>query len=105
MADQVMTAASEMSAIVPEMWSAKFYPTLKESMVFAGSVATDYQGEIAALGDTVNISNVPQFDQAQEIQEDEKVDADGVTIGSTALVINKQVAKDYILTKKAMVQS
>ncbi len=100
-----MKADSELSAVIPEFWSAKFYPTLKESMVFASSVASDYQGDIASLGDTVNISNVPQFDLAQEIQEDEKVDADGVTIGSTQLVINKQVAKDYILTKKAMIQS
>ena len=105
MADQVMTAGTELADIVPEVWSAAFYPTLLEALPFNDSVARDYEGEINALGDTVHIPSVPQFGGAQEIAEDEKVDADGVTISTTPLVINKQVAKDFILTKKALRQS
>lgn len=105
MADEVMKASAEMDAIVPEFWSSAFYPTLLEKMPFNGSVARDYEGEIRALGDTVNIPNIPQFDVAAEIQEDEKVDADSSTVSKTQLIINKQLAKDYIITKKAMKQS
>lgn len=103
--DQIHRASNELDAIVPELWSAKFYPTLKERLPFITSVAREYEGEIQALGDTVRIPNVPQFDVAEEISEDQKVDADAVTITTQSLVINKQVAKDFIITKKGMIQS
>lgn len=105
MADEVMSAGTEMAAIVPEFWSSAWYPTLLEKLPFNSSVATDYQGEISQLGDTVNISSIPQFDLAVEIQENEKVDADSTTLSGQQLVINKQLAKDYIITKKALKQS
>lgn len=105
MADEIMNAGSEMSAIVPEFWSSNWYPTLLEKLPFNASVARDYEGEISALGDTVNISSIPQFDLAVEIQENEKVDADSTTLSGQQLVINKQLAKDYIITKKALKQS
>jgi hypothetical protein len=103
--DKFMRASTELDAIVPELWSAKFYPTLREKLPFISSVASDYEGEIQALGDTVRIPNVPQFDNAQEIGEDESVDADAVTVTTQSLVINKQIAKDFIITKKGMIQS
>lgn len=105
MADVVMKASSEVSALIPEMWSAAFYPTLLANLPFNDSVSKEYEGDIQALGDTVNISSFPQFSLAQEIAEDEKVDADGITVSNIQLVINKQVAKDFILTKKAIAQS
>jgi len=103
--DSPMTAATELAAAIPEMWSAAFYPTLKEKMVFAQSVAMDYQGDISALGDTVNITSFPQFDVAQEISEAEAVDAQAITAQNTQLIINKQLAKDFIITRKADIQS
>lgn len=105
MADQVHTTAAEFNGITPELWSAAFYPTLLERFPFNSSVSRDYEGEIQALGDTVNINDFPQFDVAQDILEDERVDADSVTANKQQLVINKQVAKDYIITKRAMKQS
>lgn len=103
--DQVMKASAEMDAIVPELWSAAFYPTLLEKLPFNESISRDWEGEIQALGDIVNISTFPQFDLAEEIAEDQKADADSVTVTKQQLVINKQVVKDYILTKKALAQS
>lgn len=103
--EEIMKASSELSAIVPELWSSLFYPTLLEGLPFNSSVSRDYEGEIQSLGDTVNISSFPQFDLAQEIAEDEKVDADGITVSNLQLIINKQVAKDYIITKKGLAQS
>jgi len=105
MADKVMTGAVELNGIIPEVWSAKFFPTLLEKFPFNGSVARDYESEISSLGDIVNINEFPQFDDAVEILENEKADADSVTAQTTQLVINKQVVKDYIITKKAMIQS
>jgi hypothetical protein len=105
MADEVMKASVELDGVVPELWSAAFYPTLLETLPFNDSISRDYEGEIQALGDTVNINSFPQFELAQEINEDEKADADSVTVSKQQLVINKQVVKDFILTKKAIRQS
>lgn len=105
MADEIMTGDVELDAIRPELWSANFYPTLLERLPFNDSVDRSYEGEIQALGDIVNISNIPQFDEAQEIAEDEAADADSVTVTKQQLTINKQVVKDYIITKRALRQT
>ena len=105
MADQVMTAAVHTAAIVPEIWSARFYDVLLAELPFNESINRDYEQEIANLGDTVNISTVPEFDEAQNIAEDQKSDAKAVTITGQQLVINKRFACDYIVTKRAQLQS
>jgi hypothetical protein len=105
MADQVMTKGTELDGITPELWSAKFYPTLLESIPFNASVSRDFEGEIQGLGDIVNINDFPQFDEAEVILEDQRADADAVTANKQQLVIDQQVVKDYILTKRALTQS
>lgn len=105
MTDQTMTAATEMDGVIPEVWSAKWYPTLLEKLPWNSSIARDYEGEISQLGDTVNINDWPQFDEADEILENEAASADSITANKQQLVINKQLVKDYILTKKAQKQS
>lgn len=105
MTDQTMGKTTELDGITPELWSAAFYPTLLERMAFNDSVSRDYEGEIQQLGDIVNINDFPQFDLADEILEDERADADAVTANKQQLTINKQLVKDYILTKRALAQS
>lgn len=105
MADQVMDTAAEYSALVPELWSSAFYDTLLEALPFNEVIDRSWEGEIQALGDTVNISQFPQFDVAEDIAEAQRVDADGVTVSNLQLVINHQLAKDYIVTERAMRQA
>lgn len=105
MSDQIMKGSSELDALIPELWSAAFYPTLLERLPWNESVAREYEGEIQALGDTVKVPSVPQFDEASELAEDARNDAEGVTISSQSLVVNKQLVKDFIVTSKAMRQS
>ena len=105
MADSMFKSDAEAAAAIPEIWSARFYPTLLEKLPFAGSVAVDYSGEIRQLGDTVNITNWPQFDLAEEILEGQAVAADAVTGQNIQLVINKQLAKDFIITRRTELQS
>lgn len=105
MADAVMTAATEMDALIPEVWSARYYDVLLQTLAFNSIISKDWEGEINNLGDTVHINQFPQFDEGVDIAEDQQVDASSVTIAQINLVINSQVAKDFILTKKAMLQS
>lgn len=105
MADQVMTSGSQLTAIVPEVWSQRFYDVLLEQLPFASIISRDYEGDIQDLGDTVNISSFPQFDDAVELAEDARSDADAITVSGQQLVINKRVVKDFIVTRKSLAQS
>jgi hypothetical protein len=105
MADQVMTAASNLAAITPEIWSARYYDVLLAELPFSSIVSKDYEGEIRDLGDTVNVSSFPEFDEGEELAEDAKSDAKAITVTGQQLVINKRVVKDFIVTRLAMVQS
>lgn len=104
MADQLITT-TETAAIIPEIWSARFYDVLLASLVFEQSIDRSYEGEIQALGDLVNISTIPEFAEAQELAEDQRADAKAVTITGQQLVINKRTACDYIITKRSQLQS
>lgn len=44
MADEIITT-TEVSAIVPEIWSAKFYQVLDERLPFIMSVDKSYEGK------------------------------------------------------------
>lgn len=105
MADDIMTAATNLSAIVPEVWSSKYYDVLLAELPFRSVISQDYQGEIADLGDTVNISSFPEFDEGDELAEDERADASATTVSGLQLIINKRVVRDFIVTKKATLQS
>lgn len=105
MADQVMRASTELSAIVPEVWSQRYYDVLLASLPFNAIIDRSYEGEIAQLGDTVRISTFPEFGDADLLEEDQKADADAITVTQQNLVIDKRIFKDFIVTNKAMLQS
>lgn len=105
MADQLMRSSNELSALVPQLWSKNFYPVLLENLPFKNLVTRQYEGEIADLGDRLNITQLAQFSEASEIAEDERVDAESISATQLTLQINKLVAKDFIVTKQAQLQS
>lgn len=105
MANEYMKTSAEVSAIVPEQWSAKYYDVLLAELPMNSLISKDYEGDISNLGDTVNISSIPEFDEATELPEADAADADSVTIGTQQLVINKRIVKDFIVTNKALLQS
>lgn len=105
MADQIMTAGTELSVIVPQIWSANYYSVLLANLAFNPLISRDYEGEISNLGDTVKISQFPEFSAAEEVAEDAKADASSITVTQQSLVINKRVVKDFIVTNKALLQS
>ncbi len=103
--DEIMTAGSNLSAIVPELWSGRYYDVLLAELPFASLISNDYQGDISDLGDTVNVATFPEFDDGEELDEDARADASAITVSGQALTINKRVVKDFIVTKKAILQS
>lgn len=105
MADQVMKTSSELSVLVPQVWSRRYYDELLANLPFNSIVSRDWEGEISNLGDRVKISTIPEFSQAEELAEDGRADADAVTVTQQDLIINKRIVKDVIITNRAMLQS
>lgn len=103
--DEIMTAGANLSAIVPEVWSSNYYEVLLADLSFSAVVARDYEGEVKDLGDRVNISSFPEFDEGDELAEDERANAAAITVSGVQLIINKRVVRDFIVTKKAILQS
>jgi len=98
-------ASTEVSAIVPEIWSQNYYDTLLADLPFNSLISRDYESDIANLGDTVNIPTVPEFNEGTELPEADAADAEAVTVTTQALVINKRIVKDFIITNQAQLQS
>ena len=105
MADAVMTSASNLSVIVPHVWSARYFEVLLAELPFNSVISKDYEGEIQNLGDRVLISTIPEFSAAEELAEDAAGDASAVTVTQQSLIVNKRVFKDFIVTNKAQLQS
>lgn len=99
--NEQMLVDAEFSAVVPEIWSSSWYPTLLERMPWAGSIGRDYESEIQALGDTVNITIFPQFPEARDLPEGQANDAQKITLGNSQLLINKQTVQDFIVTARS----
>lgn len=105
MANQVMDTAGNLTVIVPQIWSANWYQSLLAELPFNSIVSKDWEGEIKNLGDTVKISQFPEFSDATELAESAANDADAITVTQQSLTINKRLVKDFIVTDKASLQS
>lgn len=105
MSDKMERAGSELSVIIPAVWSQRYYDVLLADLPFNSLISKDYEGEIQNIGDTVKISTFPEFDDAIELAEDQAADASSITVTQQSLVINKRIVKDFIVTNKALLQS
>lgn len=105
MSDQIMRASTELSVLIPDLWSKKYFDVLLAELPFNAIVSKDYEGEISQLGGSVKISSFPEFDDAVELAEDQRLDASSLTVTQQSLTINKRIAKDFIITNTAMLQS
>lgn len=103
--DEQMTADAEFSAVIPEVWSTEWYPTLLERLPWASSIGRAYEQSIQALGDTVNITIFPQFPEARDLAEGQRNAAQKIQLGNAQLIINKQTVQDFIVTARAERQS
>lgn len=103
--DANMTTGTEVSAIVPKLWSQNYYDTLLAELPMESLISKDWEGEIQGLGDTVKIPTLPEFDEAQELPEADANDAEAVIASTQDLVINRRIVKDFIVTNKASLQA
>ena len=93
------------AAIVPEVWSGRFYQVLRAALPFITSVDSSYEGEIRSLGNIINISTIADFDQANTLAEGAAGDTEVPTMSKQQLTINKRIYKDFAVTDESQLQS
>lgn len=103
--NQVIATDGAASLIVPEVWSRRYYDALLAELAFNPLISTDYEGEIANLGDTVKITTMNEFGEGEEVGESDAADAEAMNIAQQDLVVNRRIVKDFIVTNKALLQS
>jgi hypothetical protein len=105
MANDIMTQASELVVLSPEIWSQRFQDVNRAMLPFLDSVSRDHEQEISDIGDIVNIFQVPDFSQANTLSEGASGQAEGISVTQAQLTINQRPYKDFIVSKKAQLQS
>ena len=61
MADLYHRTSTELSVLVPEVWSRRYYDVLLAQLPFNSVISRDYEGDIQSVGDRVKISTFPEF--------------------------------------------
>ena len=92
-------------AIVPEIWSSRFYSVLRAELPFLSSVDQSYAEQIRSLGQILNISTIADFDQAEELAEGASGDTEVSSYSKQQLTVNKRVYKDFAVTDELELQS
>lgn len=83
--------AAAVQSFIPEVWSARFTSKLRERLVWGSLVNRNFEGEIAAAGDTVKIPTSSTSITVADYTVDTDIADPTLTGGSTQdLVINKQ---------------
>lgn len=74
---------------VPKVWSARILESLDKTLVYANLFNRNYEGEIAAYGDTVHINSVGDVTVKTYTKDKDIADPDTLTTTESLLVIDQ----------------
>ena len=74
---------------VPKVWSARILESLDKTLVYANLFNRNYEGEIAAYGDTVHINSVGDVTVKTYTKDTDIADPDTLTTTESLLVIDQ----------------
>lgn len=96
---------TELDYLIPEIWSAKMYDELRNSIMFANIFSREYEGEIKTLGDTVKVQQIVA--PTGEILTDDKQQfaSSTMSINQFSIVANKRASAAFEFTDMAQLQS
>ena len=77
------------TTFIPEVWSARLLAHLDKNLIYAKLVNRDYEGEIAAFGDTVHINQIGDITVKEYTKNTDIADPDQLDTTEQTLEINK----------------
>lgn len=77
------------TTFIPEVWSARLLAHLDKNLIYANLVNRDYEGEIAAFGDTVHINQIGDITVKEYTKNTDIADPDQLDTAEQTLEINK----------------
>jgi hypothetical protein len=76
-------------SFVPEVWSAALLASLKKSLIYGSAFNRDYEGEIAAAGDTVHINSIGRPTISTYVPNSTVITPEAVTTADRTLVVDQ----------------
>lgn len=78
-----------MSSFIPEVWAAALLQSLKKSLIYGSGTNRDYEGEIAAAGDTVHINSIGRPTISTYVPNSTVITPEAVTTADRTLVVDQ----------------
>lgn len=99
------TGKADVVNMIPKVWSGKFYEELRAKSILQNLFSREYEGEIKARGDQVNVSQIT-VPTAETLANDKTAFTPAAMGNNTfALVANKQTVASFEFTDLAQLQS
>lgn len=100
-----VNGVTELSNMIPEIWSPRIYAELRNSIAFANYFSREYEGEIRNVGDTVKVQQIVA--PTAEILTDDKQQfaSSDMQINQISIVANKRASAAFEFTDLSQLQS
>lgn len=100
-----VSGKTELDNLIPEVWSARLYSELRNSIAFVNFFSREYEGEIRQLGDTVKVNQITA--PSGEILTNDKAQfaSETLTVTQQSIVVNKRASAAFEITDLAKLQS
>lgn len=99
-----ISGVTELAARIPEMWSAKIYPQLRNQTILANMFDTGYTGDLK-IGDVLNVQQFAA-PTGEILTDDEATFAvDTLAVTNKTITVNKRASAAYDFSDLASLQS
>ena len=100
-----VSGVSELSNLIPEIWSSQMYDELRSKILFANAFERRYEGEIKQLGDIVRVNQIAA--PSGEILTDDKAQfaSEALSVSQNTITVNKRASAAFEITDLAQLQS
>lgn len=101
----VTNGKSELSNLIPQIWSPVMYQELRNSLVFGNIFNRDFEGSISQMGDTVKVNQI--IAPEAEILTDDKAtfSSQQMQVNQFTITVNKRANASFEFTSLAQLQS
>ncbi len=100
-----LNGKADLQNLIPQVWSTRFYESLKNNLVLAALFSSEYEGEIQSRGDTVKVNQIT-VPAAETLTDDKtKFKSSPITVNQFTLEINRQTVHAVEITNLALLQS
>jgi hypothetical protein len=100
-----ISGRTQMTNLIPEIWSEKLYTSLKANLVLANLFSRDYENEISQKGDSVNVAQLSAISGERITDDTQAFTTSPVTVTTQQIVADSIFSAAVQVTDVAKLQS